>query len=133
VVDGFPVADGLSFVEMADVESVEVLKDAASSAIYGSRGANGVILVTTRSGNIAKPKYTVNAYHGYKTNYKLHPMMKYKDYVTLLFDEAALRAQDPSVAASQVSRAGNIERAQYVIEDQINAASTDWQQEGLGM
>ena len=131
VVDGFPVADGLSFVEMADVESVEVLKDAASSAIYGSRGANGVILVTTRSGNIAKPKYTVNAYHGYKTNYKLHPLMKYKDYVTLLFDEAALRAQDPSVATSQVSRAGSNERAQYIIEDQINNASTDWQQEGL--
>jgi TonB-dependent SusC/RagA subfamily outer membrane receptor len=47
VVDGHPVPDGLSFVNMADVQSVEVLKDAASSAIYGSRGASGVILNTT--------------------------------------------------------------------------------------
>ena len=44
VVDGQPIADGLSFVNPADVESVEVLKDAASAAIYGSRGASGVIL-----------------------------------------------------------------------------------------
>ena len=43
VVDGYPMADGLSFIDMNDVESIEVLKDAASAAIYGSRGANGVI------------------------------------------------------------------------------------------
>ena len=49
VVDGFPVADGLAFVDMNDVASIEVLKDAASSAIYGSRGANGVILITTKN------------------------------------------------------------------------------------
>ena len=53
VVDGHIVPDGLAFVNMADVESVEVLKDAASSAIYGSRGASGVILITTKSGKAA--------------------------------------------------------------------------------
>src|SRR6185436_15996607 len=56
VVDGHPVPDGLAFVNMSDVESVEVLKDAASAAIYGSRGASGVILITTKSGKSAKIK-----------------------------------------------------------------------------
>jgi TonB-dependent SusC/RagA subfamily outer membrane receptor len=50
VVDGHPVPDGLAFVNMADVESVEVLKDAASAAIYGSRASGGVIMITTKSG-----------------------------------------------------------------------------------
>ena len=44
VIDGYPTEDGLSYLDMNDVESIEVLKDAASAAIYGSRGANGVIL-----------------------------------------------------------------------------------------
>src|SRR5688572_19904548 len=59
VVDGHPVPDGLSYVNLADVESVEVLKDAASAAIYGSRGGAGVIMITTKSGKADKPKYTV--------------------------------------------------------------------------
>lgn len=80
VVDGFPIADGLSFVEMSDVESIEVLKDAASSAIYGSRGANGVILITTKQGAVKKPKYTFKASWGTKEAYKLHPIMTAKEY-----------------------------------------------------
>jgi len=55
VVDGHPVPDGLSFVNMADVQSVEVLKDAASPAIYGSRGASGVILITTKAVKLTNP------------------------------------------------------------------------------
>ena len=60
VVDGQPVPDGLSFVNPADVESVEVLKDAASAAIYGSRGASGVILITTKSGKTDKTQFAFN-------------------------------------------------------------------------
>ena len=51
IVDGQPIPDGLAFLNMADVESVEVLKDAASAAIYGSRGSGGVIIVTTKKRN----------------------------------------------------------------------------------
>jgi TonB-dependent SusC/RagA subfamily outer membrane receptor len=85
VVDGYPMADGLSFVDMNDVESIEVLKDAASAAIYGSRGANGVILITTKSGNISKAKYSVKVYSGIKHAYKLHDMMDSHDYVRMLY------------------------------------------------
>lgn len=64
VVDGYPVPDGLSFVNPQDVESIEVLKDAASAAIYGSRAANGVILITTKEGVADRPQYSVKAYTG---------------------------------------------------------------------
>ncbi len=69
VVDGHPVYEGLSFVNMADVQSVEVLKDAASAAIYGSRGANGVIIVTTKSGKANKTKYSIKFSTGVKEAY----------------------------------------------------------------
>lgn len=75
VVDGYPVPDGLSFVDPQDVESIEVLKDAASGAIYGSRAANGVILITTKSGSSDKPRYSLKSYYGFKKPYKLNPIM----------------------------------------------------------
>lgn len=68
VVDGYPIPGNLSDVDMNDVESIEVLKDAASAAIYGSRGANGIIIVTTRSGSSegSKPTIRINSYGGVK-------------------------------------------------------------------
>ena len=54
VVDGQPIPDGLKYINPADVASIEVLKDAASAAIYGSRGASGVILITTKKGEIGR-------------------------------------------------------------------------------
>ena len=50
IIDGFPVSGGLSSINAADVKSIEILKDAASAAIYGSRSSNGVVLVTTKKG-----------------------------------------------------------------------------------
>ena len=131
VVDGHPIPDGLAFVNMADVQSVEVLKDAASAAIYGSRGASGVILVTTRSGKSDRPKYTVKVSSGLRAPYKTQDMMTVSEYVKLLFDEAALRATDPSIPASDVNRITNTERAQYVLENQIFGEAFDWQKEGV--
>lgn len=66
VVDGVPSSD-IDFLNPNDIASVEVLKDASSSAIYGSRGANGVVLVTTKSGKLNMPtKVSVDAYYGTK-------------------------------------------------------------------
>lgn len=62
VVDGFPISGNLATVNPNDIESMEVLKDAASAAIYGSRGANGVILVTTKKGKSGKATVGYNAY-----------------------------------------------------------------------
>lgn len=69
VVDGIPVgndSDYLSSIDMNDIESVEVLKDAASTAIFGSRGANGVIMITTKRGKEGPPKFKYNTFTGYK-------------------------------------------------------------------
>lgn len=78
VIDGFPLAGAtpngsgnyatgnpLDNINPNDIESIQVLKDAASAAIYGSRAANGVVLITTKSGKVGKPKLTFNSYVGY--------------------------------------------------------------------
>ena len=68
VLDGFPYEGALSDINTNDIQSIEVLKDASSSAIYGSRGANGVILVTTKEGAIGKPTI---AYDGFTSVQRL--------------------------------------------------------------
>ncbi|MEI9955593.1 MAG: TonB-dependent receptor plug domain-containing protein [Ferruginibacter sp.] len=94
VVDGHPVPDGLAFVNMSDVESVEVLKDAASAAIYGSRGGSGVILITTKSGKSEKAKYNLKTSWGTKNPYKVYDIMTTSEYTNLLYYEASLRFAD---------------------------------------
>jgi TonB-dependent starch-binding outer membrane protein SusC len=133
VVDGHPVPDGLSFVNPADVESVEVLKDAASAAIYGSRGASGVILITTKSGKAEKPKFNVKYSQGVKSAYKRYKFMTTTDYTKMLFDEAAKKATDPSIVAPTGNAiASTAERAAYLIErDVMGGVATDWQSEAL--
>lgn len=133
VVDGHPIPDGLSFVNMADVESVEVLKDAASAAIYGSRGASGVIIVTTKSGKADKPKYALKISSGAKSAYERYPMMGTTEYTNLLFYEASLRAKDPSIPTpTGTAIIANNERAAYIVESVImEGRGTDWQEEAL--
>jgi len=65
VVDGVPIST-LSGINPADIESIEVLKDAASAAIYGSRGSNGVVIVSTKKGKSGKPKVSFNASYGFQ-------------------------------------------------------------------
>lgn len=65
VIDGVAVPDyDMNLINNADIESIEILKDASSSAIYGSRGANGVVLITTKSGKTEKPKVNINYLFG---------------------------------------------------------------------
>jgi TonB-linked SusC/RagA family outer membrane protein len=70
VVDGFPISGSLATVNSNDIQSIEILKDAASAAIYGSRGANGVILVTTKKGKTGKPKFSYNTYTSFSNKYR---------------------------------------------------------------
>lgn len=81
VMDGVVVSsDYLGSIDMNDVESVEVLKDAASAAIYGSRGGNGVIMITTKKGTEGKTLFTLNAYKGLKYTF---PKRRYKPFSTI--------------------------------------------------
>jgi len=70
VVDGYPISGSLATVNPNDIESLEVLKDAASAAIYGSRGANGVILVTTKKGRKGKVNFSYNNYFSVSSKYQ---------------------------------------------------------------
>lgn len=70
VVDGYPISGSLATVNPNDIESLEVLKDAASAAIYGSRGANGVILVTTKKGKSGTPTFSYNTFMSLSSAYK---------------------------------------------------------------
>ncbi len=74
VVDGIPTSDILG-INSSDIESVEVLKDASSSAIYGSRAANGVILITTKRGSVGKSDFALDVYYGVQRVYKEIKMM----------------------------------------------------------
>ena len=65
IVDGMPIEGGLDYLNPSDIESIEVLKDAASGAIYGARAANGVILVTTKKGKIGKAQINYNFSYGW--------------------------------------------------------------------
>lgn len=64
VVDGIPLVVGLSEISQSDIESIDILKDASATAIYGSRGANGVVLITTKKGKSGKAIVEYNAYYG---------------------------------------------------------------------
>ena len=71
VIDGAPVdSEFFGNIDMNDVESFEILKDAASAAIFGSRGANGVIMITTKEGKEGPVKFSYNGFSGYQDGYK---------------------------------------------------------------
>lgn len=80
VIDGMP-AGGLNQINPADIESIEVLKDASTAAIYGSRGANGVILVTTKKGKIGKPLVSLDSYYGTQKAWKTLDLLNRDQYL----------------------------------------------------
>ncbi len=87
VVDGVPLAkEQLNTFNMNDVESIEVLKDASSSAIYGSRGSNGVVLITTKKGREGKSTVSYNGYYGFQTVSKQIDMLNAYEYADLVND-----------------------------------------------
>jgi len=83
VIDGIAGGD-INSLNPADIESVDVLKDAASAAIYGARAANGVILVTTKQGRSGKMQVTYDGYYGIQNPYKESPLLNAKEYMTIL-------------------------------------------------
>jgi TonB-linked SusC/RagA family outer membrane protein len=133
VVDGFPIPDGLSSVSMGNVESIEVLKDAASAAMYGSRASGGVILVTTKSGNTSKPKYNLKMYSGARTALKLPDILDNDQYVQLQYDEAAMRMSDPTVDGTNATMRFNLstdaDKAAWILTKYYLDQPTDWVKE----
>lgn len=84
VLDGIPFAGSMSDINPNDIKSIDILKDASATAIYGSRGANGVLLITTNKGLVgAKAQVSYNGYVGLKTLFAKYPMMNSDEFVKL--------------------------------------------------
>ncbi|WP_242922803.1 SusC/RagA family TonB-linked outer membrane protein [Pontibacter liquoris] len=117
VVDGIPINTGdvsttsaasnaLGDINPADIESIDILKDAASTAIYGSRAAGGVLLITTKKGKSGKPRVNYEAWAGVTTATRLPDLLNAEEYM-MIKNEAVLnqkilsgKAEDPAVASA---------------------------------
>lgn len=89
IVDGFPVSS-ISDIPASDIETIDVLKDASSTAIYGSRGSNGIILVTTKSGKAGKVVVNYNAYIGFKKAADRVDVLDLEDYLKWQYELSLL-------------------------------------------
>ena len=123
IVDGFPV-ESISDIPASDIEDITVLKDASSTAIYGSRGANGVILVTTKSGKEGKVSVSYNAYYSWKKMAKKLNMLSGSDYVKWQREYALLRGNEEQYT----NLFGNWEDHDLY----NNAEEVDWQDQVFG-
>ncbi len=131
VVDGIPIATGdfseinagqqgtnaLADINPTDIESIEILKDASASAIYGARAANGVVLITTRRGKSGKTRVTANVSHGVQQLGRKMEMLSSRELVQLFYDQTSNANQNLPIFLQDTA-------ALYDPRNQ-----TDWQEE----
>ena len=98
IVDGMPIEGGLDYINPSDIESIEVLKDAASGAIYGARAANGVILVTTKKGKMGKVTVNYNFSQGWQTAWKHRDVLDATGYMIMQNEGLVNAGQAPRYA-----------------------------------
>lgn len=130
IVDGFPV-NSMSDIAASNVESMTVLKDASSTAIYGSRGANGVIIVTTKTGKDGKMAVSYNMFYGMKTMANDIDVLPTEDFVKWQYEYALLSQTDKTILSNPTSYTkyfGN-----WQDRDLYNGVKgTDWQKQIYG-
>lgn len=83
IVDGVPTSGNINMFSTNDIQSIEVLKDGASAAIYGSRASNGVVIVTTKRGKSGKPVFSLNVSNGIQTPIRLPKLLNASEYLTI--------------------------------------------------
>ena len=93
LIDG--VGGDISTLNPADIESIDILKDAASAAIYGAQAANGVVLITTKSGKEGKAQISFDAYYGVQTVARKINMLNAKEYMTIMDEQAVNSGNTP--------------------------------------
>ena len=112
LVDGVVVSN-IDNLNTADIESVDVLKDAASAAIYGSRAANGVILVTTRQGKKGKISLQYDGYYAIQTTYRMPELLNAQQYAQIMSEAAANSGQKDFNYAELVPNWDQIQSGQW--------------------
>lgn len=93
LIDG--VGGDISTLNPADIESIDVLKDAASAAIYGAQAANGVVLITTKSGKAGKAQISFDAYYGWQTQARKADMLNSREYMMIMDEQAVNSGNAP--------------------------------------
>ncbi|MBN2347805.1 MAG: TonB-dependent receptor [Bacteroidales bacterium] len=101
VIDGIPTKGALNVISPSDIESITILKDASSAAIYGSRSANGVVVITTKKGLSGKQTISYNGYYGLQQHGRLTPMVNTEEYINI-YNEAAI-ADDRDVITPEIA------------------------------
>jgi len=119
IVDGMPIEGGIDFLNPSDIESIEVLKDAASGAIYGARAANGVVLVTTKKGKVGKPSINYNFSQGWQTAWRRRDVTSATDYA-IMQNELRLNGGQAPIYADPYN-------LMDTNGDPIQGFGTDWQ------
>jgi TonB-linked SusC/RagA family outer membrane protein len=117
VIDGIPTTNGLNDLNPADIETIDVLKDASAASIYGSRGAKGVVVVTTKHGKAGKTQLTFDSYVGSKVAVHLPDMMNGQEYVAYRIEQN--RANGRSTALTDILSSD-------LIANYNNGVSTNW-------
>ena len=124
IIDGFPSEDGLKGIEANDIESIDILKDASSTAIYGARGANGVVLVTTKGGKQDKLSISYDMYIGFKKVNKKYDLLDVEDFVKLDYERYI--DQPDKMRDVIIPTYGNFDEYNQVYGD---GSGIDWQKE----
>lgn len=102
IVDGMPIEGGLDYLNPADIASIEVLKDAASGAVYGARAANGVVLVTTKQGKEGKTRVTYDFSYGWQSVAKKRHVLNASEYA-MMINEGSINSGVAPVYADPAS------------------------------
>jgi TonB-linked SusC/RagA family outer membrane protein len=131
VVDGYPIEGDISMINPNDIESIQVLKDASATAIYGSRGGNGVVIVTTKKGVMGKPRIELSAYTGWQQVANKVDMMNSEQYTQWFIDgrnnawvQAGGNADDPNEV-----REGSEYQIPTEYRNPESLPNTNWQDE----
>lgn len=111
VVDGFPLTGGIDFLNPADIESIDILKDASATAIYGARGANGVVIITSKRGKAGqKSSIEIDSYYGVQEEIDREEVLNARDYAIVVNEWLNNSGQEP-----------------FFVLDEVQNPGTDWQ------
>lgn len=128
IVDGFEVSD-IDYLATQDIKSIEVLKDASACAIYGARAANGVVLVTTKSGHVGKPEISYNGSASYRLLSKRLDVLTPYEFVDLQMEVNPTRYEGLYYRSG--SDANGTPYRFQTLDDYIGVKGVDWQEEAF--
>jgi TonB-linked SusC/RagA family outer membrane protein len=125
ILDGVQVENALNLIAPQDIQSIDVLKDAAATAIYGARGANGVIVITTKKGRQGKMQVSYNAFYGVKELAKKLDVLSPYEYGVYQYERAIGNSTDSAAFVKNFGSFQNLETLKSV-------NPVDWQKEVFG-